>query len=99
MEFDWDTGNKDKNWITHSVSQEEIEECFFNWSLQFDDVKHSQKEPRRILLGESDRGRLLALVYTVREGRVRAISARPMSRRERELYENKKTKKGASVPK
>lgn len=93
MEFDWNEGNRDKNWVTHSVTREEAEECFFNISLQFDDIKHSQKEPRRVLLGITDQGRILTVIYTLRGEKVRIISARPMSREERKLYETYKEKK------
>lgn len=98
MEFDWDSGNQDKNRISHDVTREEAEECFFNLSLQFDDMKHSQDELRRVLLGITDQGRPLTVIYTLREGKARVISARPMSRKERTLYENYKEKKDPSFP-
>ncbi|QQR80787.1 MAG: BrnT family toxin [Deltaproteobacteria bacterium] len=49
-------------------------ECFYNISVKFDDVRHSQKEPRKALLGSSHQGRLLAIVYTIRNEKVRIIS-------------------------
>lgn len=97
MEFDWDEGNRDKNWVLHGVTREETEECFFNPSLQFDDLKHSHKEPRRVILGMTDRGRPLTVVYTLREEKARPISARPMSRKERLLYEEYQKKKTPDV--
>ena len=99
MEFDWDEGNRDKNWVAHAVTREESEECFFNLSLQFDDIKHSQKEPRHVLLGTTDQERILTVVYTLRGERIRIISARPMSREERKLYETYKEKKSPLLQK
>ena len=97
MEFEWNRGNREKNWVEHGVSAEETEQCFFNPALQFDDLKHSQREPRRVVLGVTDVGRLLTIVYTVRAGHIRVISARSMSRKERILYAAYQEKAGSPV--
>jgi uncharacterized DUF497 family protein len=52
-----------------------------------DDPRHSADEVRRLVLGRSTRERLLALSFTVRDERIRVISARIASRRERRQYE------------
>jgi uncharacterized DUF497 family protein len=45
--FDWDDGNRTKNWDKHQVSSTECEEVFFNTPLLlFDDLAHSQQESR-----------------------------------------------------
>lgn len=44
-------------------------------------------EERLCLLGPSQEGRLLSVVFTLREGRVRPISSRIANRKERKLYE------------
>ena len=86
--FDWDDGNSIKNWLKHLVSQRECEQAFFNEPtiISFDE-KHSQIENRYFLLGKTDSHRLLLLVYTVRENLIRVISARDMSKKERNIYE------------
>ena len=90
IEFDWDKYNKQKNWEKHNVSFRECEEIFFNQPLKtFYDIKHSQEEVRFIALGETDDDRKLFLVFTIRERKIRVISARDMSRKERRLYEQK----------
>jgi len=33
IEFDWDSGNKEKNWVTHAVMNKEAEEVFINRPL------------------------------------------------------------------
>ena len=51
-------------------------------------TKAASTEPRYFALGRTDVSRELAVVFTVRGKRVRVISARPMSRRERKGYAN-----------
>ncbi len=85
--FDWDEGNLDKNWRKHAVSNIECEELFFNRPLLLlEDVRHSQAENRYYVLGKTQAGRWLFIAFTVRENRIRVISARDMSRKEREIY-------------
>lgn len=88
-EFEWDEGNADKNWIRHQVSRAECEQVFFNRPLVVgEDESHSQYELRYYALGQTDTGRLLFVVYTLRDERVRVISARDMTRRESKEYEH-----------
>jgi len=87
--FDWDEGNVEKNWINHKVTAAECEQIFFNLPLVVaDDVKHSQKENRFYALGQTDAGRLLFLVFTIRRKLIRVISAREMKRKERKVYQS-----------
>jgi len=86
--FEWDEGNRNKSWDKHQVSPNECEEVFLNIALLLhDDVRHSQQEPRFYVLGKTGQGRLLFLAFTVRDTKIRVISARPMSRKERQVYE------------
>jgi len=88
-EFDWDGGNAEKNWLWHQVSQAESEQIFFNRPLVVaEDELHSGTELRHFALGRTDAGRLLFVVYTLRGEKVRIISARDMTRRERKEYEH-----------
>lgn len=87
--FQWDEGNERKNIDTHDVDQAEAEQVFSNRPLLIvDDTAHSQQERRLNAFGVSDAGRRLHITFTMRhEGvLIRIISARPMSRRERERY-------------
>ena len=85
--FEWDDGNRTKNWEKHQVSSSECEEIFFNIPLLlFADTAHSQQEPRYYVLGKTSSDRRLFLTFTVRGTKIRVISARPMSRRERKIY-------------
>jgi uncharacterized DUF497 family protein len=86
--FEWDKGNLTKNWDSHQVSVAECEQAFFNLPLLLhDDVKHSMQEWRYYILGKTNAGRLLFIAFAVRSAKIRVISARPMSRKERQIYE------------
>lgn len=86
--FDWDEGNVAKNWKKHLVTSLECEQVFFNRPLVVaEDNPHSVREGRFYALGRTDAGRRLFVVFTIRGGRVRVISARDMSRKERRAYE------------
>ena len=90
IEFEWDEGNSEKNWNKHGVTQQEAEQAFLDkHKFITNDIAHTTGEEKRfILLGKTEEGRLLYIVYTVREMRIRVISARDMTKRkEVELYE------------
>ena len=85
--FEWDEGNRDKNWISHQVTSSECEEIFFNQPLVVaDDTLHSKDESRYYSLGQTNTGRLLFISFTIRKKLIRIISARDMSRKERKVY-------------
>jgi uncharacterized DUF497 family protein len=85
--FDWSGGNADKNRDSHGVVPSECEQVFFNNPLLVaDDAKHSEKETRWYVLGQTDAGRELFIVFTVRKNLIRVISARDMHRKERTVY-------------
>jgi uncharacterized DUF497 family protein len=89
--FDWDEGNRDKNWEKHKVSDGEAEQVFFNEPLVAGkDPFHSRAERRYYALGQTDAGRRLFIAFTVRNNRIRIISARGMTRGERRSYEDGK---------
>ncbi|MEW6570711.1 MAG: BrnT family toxin [Nitrospirota bacterium] len=88
-EFEWDSHNTDKIWLKHHVSPSECEQIFFNLPLVVaDDVKHSEQENRFFALGQTDAGRFLFIVFTVRKNKIRVISARNMNRKERRAYQS-----------
>ena len=86
--FDWDDGNKQKNWEKHQVDFRECEEVFFNQPLLIkEDSKHSSQEKQFYVLGRSDIGRMLFLVFTLRNNKIHVISALDQSKKERKIYE------------
>lgn len=96
--FDWDGANEDKNWDKHKVRNRETEEIFFNKPLIVNfDKQHSKKEIRFQVLGRTNENRELFVVFTVRDNKIRVISARDMSKKERRVYEKEKTKANSGV--
>lgn len=87
--FEWDNGNRDKNWRKHRVSWGEAEQVFFRQPLIALDEAHSGAEPRWHALGTTGQDRHLLIVFTVRSTLIRVISARDMSPGERKLYRSR----------
>jgi len=86
--FVWDRGNSKKNEHKHGVSDQESEEPFFDKKRKiFTDRVHSGKEERFRIVGESKNRRLLFVVFTIRKGGVRIISARDINKKEVYFYE------------
>ncbi len=91
--FEWDEGNAQKNWIRHRVTRLECEQVFFNQPLIVARGEgRAPDELRFYALGQTDAGRELFLVFTLRGDLVRVISARDMSRKERRVYRDAKEK-------
>jgi len=87
--FDWDDGNIDKNEKKHGIKSNLIEEVFFNEPLVIaKDVKHSEYECRCVALGITDERKKLTVIFIKRKNKIRVISARYMSKKERVFYEN-----------
>lgn len=87
--FDWDAGNERKSTDKHGVTRQEAEQVFGNGPLALaEDGAHSDDEPRFHALGRTDDGRLLHVTFTMRDHgtRIRIISARDASKRERTRY-------------
>ena len=93
--FDWDQWNSQKNENKHGVSRKEAESAFFDEHYRlYADIKHSAKGERRfILYGQGMEGRVLMIGFAIRAGKVRVITARPASRKEREVYDDEKEEK------
>ena|SRR4030067_3672884 len=91
LSFDWDKVNIDKNWKRHKVFYREAEEAFLNNKLRtFPDPKHSsKKEKRYVAFGETEKARKLTIIFTLRNNKIRIVSARDQSRKERKAYVKK----------
>lgn len=86
--FEWDRENFDKSYQKHGITPNEAEEAFLDEKLIIlEDVKHSQKEERYILIGKTTVKRILFVVFSYRERKVRIISARLANRKEERKYE------------
>ena len=88
MTYEWDPVKAGANLAKHQVTFEEAASVFLDPSaLTFSDPDHSDEEDREITIGRSSRKRVLFVAHASREGRVRIISARRATRRERKQHE------------
>jgi uncharacterized DUF497 family protein len=86
--FEWDPNKAKVNTETHGISFDEASTSFGDTlSLTIYDPLHSEQEERFILLGNSIMNRLLVIVHTERSQRIRIISARKATLKERIQYE------------
>ncbi len=87
FDVEWDEAKNRLNQRKHNVSFEEAATIFIDpREITIDDPAHSISEYRFISIGQSLRGRLLVVSYTERAGRIRIITARKPTRRERRVY-------------
>ena len=89
--FEWDEEKAKENLEKHGID-------FADAATVFDDTMAltmpdptSEEEDRFVTLGMDALGRLLVVAYTWRDDRIRPISARKATRRERRQYEGKRT--------
>jgi uncharacterized DUF497 family protein len=88
MKYEWDENKAIKNLAKHGVSFAEAKTIFDDpMYVDFYDLDHSEDEERYLIVGESNRGRLLIVSYTERRESIRIISAREVTKSERETYE------------
>jgi uncharacterized DUF497 family protein len=86
--FEWDEEKAQINLQKHGVSFEEAATVFGDpLSLTIDDPQHSELEDRFVTIGISHRGQLVIVVHTDRNDRIRIISSRFATTRERKAYE------------
>ena len=89
MQFEWDPAKATENATKHGVKFSEAITVFGDpLEMTIGDPGHSVDELRFLSIGLSDSGRLLVVAYTEREGRIRLISAREATARERKTYES-----------
>lgn len=89
--FEWDARKAATNVRKHGVSFNEAATIFADPdALEGPDLKHSAQENRSLRLGRSLTGRVLIVAYTMRgsgdDEKIRIISARRASRKERAAY-------------
>lgn len=88
MEFQWDPDKALENEQKHEISFPEALSVFNDdLSLTVADPDHSTGEYRYLIFGQSISGRHLVVSYTEREDKIRLISARELTPRERKAYE------------
>lgn len=90
LRFEWDPQKAARNLAKHGVSFEEAATVFADPLGRIaSDPRHSVDEERFVLLGLSERQRLVAVMFAERGEAIRVISARRAIRRERRDYEQR----------
>jgi len=87
--FEWDDSKNESNQTKHGVGFEEAQTVFFDESaIQFEDPDHSIDEDRFLLLGFSQRLKVLVVCHCYRsdESTIRIISARKATKKEQKIY-------------
>lgn len=85
--FEWDRGNLGHIKI-HDVSYRECEDAFLNKPFVInEDETHSQTEERFRAYGQTNKRRLIFIIFTIRNNRIRVISSRSQNKKERKEFE------------
>ena len=87
--FEWNDTKDETNQTKHGVAFEEAQTVFFDEkAIQFDDPDHSIDEERFLLLGFSQRLKVLVVCHCYRsdESIIRIISARRATKKEQKVY-------------
>lgn len=89
--FEWDPVKAEANVRKHRVTFDEASTVFGDpLNLLMEDPDHSHNEDRSVLLGMSNRRKLLVVAFAERPPRTRLISARRATRHERRRYEEER---------
>ena len=86
MRFEWNEHKNQANISKHGVSFQLAKQIFEKPVFTRLDTREDYGELRFISIGEFSKGTMLVVVHTNREGHTRLISARPASRKERDIY-------------
>jgi len=88
MQFEWDRKKAKSNLKKHGISFQEAATVFGDaLAITFDDPEHSVNESRLLTFGLSRTGKEIVVSHTERGKSMRIISARPMTKQERKIYE------------
>jgi uncharacterized protein len=83
--FDWDEGNEG-HVLDHGVDPAEVEEALLDPRGAGADARNVAGERREALIGATESGRILHVVYTMRGEKVRPITARAADETEKGRY-------------
>ncbi len=84
--FEWDEAKNQANIRKHGVSFETAQRIFAGPVLTWLDERRNYGELRHVSIGRVDNVAVVVVAHTDRDGRIRSISARPASRKERQAY-------------
>ena len=88
LTFEWDEVKARENLRKHKVAFDEGKTIFNDpFLLTFPDIDSSETEERYVNIGSSAKDRVLVLIHTERQGKIRIISCRKATASERRHYE------------
>lgn len=88
--FEWDLGNRTKNFIKHGITVREAESVFEELDairVLGEQISPKVNEPRYGILGLTSDLKHVFVCFTIRGTGIRIIHIRKMNRKERSLYE------------
>jgi uncharacterized DUF497 family protein len=88
LQFDWDEENIG-HLARHGIAPAEAEQVFFNWQIDLDSYVRNGEE-RVVQAGETDGGRVLVVVSTIRKDKTRVVTAWPANERIRRYFATQK---------
>ena len=86
MEFEWDEAKNETNIRKHGIGFDTAKRIFERPVTTAPDDRRDYGEDRDISIGRLGSGALIVVAHTERHGRIRLISARPASRKERRIH-------------
>ena len=87
MAFEWDEKKNRRNIQKHGISFEQAQTVFAGEVITVEDDRFDYGETRFLSIGLLEGLAVIAVVHTDRNGKLRIISARPATRKERRLYD------------
>lgn len=87
--FEWDTGNSTKSKVKHGIEKDDVESVFrLKTAMPFgEQISPEPDELRMSIVGPDFKGRMLSVVFTFRDDKIRAISSRMANKKEKSFYE------------
>ena len=86
LQFEWDEEKNRLNHSKHGIGFEEASLIFTGPVLTAPDDRQDYGEKRFISYGQLNPMAVVAVVHTLRRGRIRLISARKVNRKERQAF-------------
>jgi hypothetical protein len=90
MEFEWDEAKRLDNLKNHGLDFEDAKVVFNDEAYVIEDARRDYGEKRFILFGPLF-GRIVVVVFTVRNDSIRIISMRKANQREQSYYAKKRS--------
>jgi len=88
INFIWDKNKAKLNLVKHNLSFEEAATVFTDpLAFVFDDVEHTRKEQRALIIGHTSKNKVIIVSFTERNQHIRMISARKATKKEKQDYE------------